>query len=51
MHNESLVCYLKIRFLCERSELRLLYTLRRKATFYLEITKNLMFEICEFCEK
>ena len=26
-------------------------TLGQKATFYPEITKNLMFEKCEFCEK
>ena len=25
-------------------------TLRQKLTFYPEITKNLMFEKCEFCE-
>ena len=26
-------------------------TLGQKSTFYPEITKNLMFEKCEFCEK
>ena len=25
--------------------------LKQKSTFYPEITKNLMFEKCEFCEK
>ena len=28
-----------------------IYTLGQKPTFYPEITKNLMFEKCEFCEK
>ena len=31
--------------------LRSLLTVGQKATFYPEITKNLMFEKCEFCEK
>ena len=30
---------------------QVLYTLGQKATFCPEITKNLMFEECEFCEK
>ena len=28
-----------------------MYTLGQKPTFYPEISKNLMFEKCEFCEK
>ena len=32
-------------------KISMLYTLGQKPTFYPEITKNLIFEKCEFCEK
>ena len=47
---EYLVCEKTI-YLENKSAKTTLSTLGQKLTFYPEVTKNFMFEKCEFCEK